>query len=169
MLPIATEDDYGSVKVKQGNGLVINGGVLSFVGPGSAPRFSTYYAGSFGNVYDGIIDGKLVPLEQWPVLDPGVFQPGASQSGCVKLQTAPTVGAVDFPVWLNGGPIGQIHFDVGAATGSITFDQNSGNQPSQAWEIKPGDVLSVGLPHPKVDANEKAGGLVVIIVASPAS
>lgn len=130
----------------------------------TAPRLSTYCGDAFAGMKDGVSNGEIDTLADWPITSDCILQRGAGDKDAVLVaklfKPCASPDGVTLCLYLNRTePIGTVSFDAGQSTGSISFSGAS----DEYWSLKPGDLVSLTRPHPCVDSGE---GLVVVINAS---
>lgn len=148
MLPIATPDDIGGIKV--GSGLQVGpDGTLSATGAGgSSLRFGTY-------THDPLIEGSGW-FGRWLVVDPGKLPAGLPGS-LAKLDSPPTKSDLQMDITHNGNSIGSVSFAQGAMQGAFNLGSDV--------PLSLGDRLELLVPA-QIVQGETAAGLTVIILGA---
>lgn len=147
MLPIATTAHLGAVKIQPGGALsVAADGTLSV---SVQMRYGTFYAGLVSDY------SQAQYVDRWLVLDNGNL--GDNPGNVATLKVAPSGGqAIVFSVSVDDQSAGTVTFGQGQRTGSFDL---------ATVALKPGSVVTIGVPDLNVLAQEtQASGLVLILV-----
>jgi hypothetical protein len=133
----------------------------------TAPRLTLYCKDGLVGMNDGVAgNGQIDTLADWPITSGAILRSDTYGENVVRVARfarQPCKHAVTFLLYLNDKKIGEVAFEAGQSTGSIHIDDNSN---VGYWPLNVGDLVSLTRPHPPVQQDETAQGLVVVINAS---